>query len=61
MSRDQPLLQFHAIEVHVHPDRVQEERKRKKDPDYPLGVFDLAIIKLNKKVAFSNKASFATF
>jgi len=52
------LFQYPASEVYVHPERVKEERKRKKDPDHPLGVFDIAIVKLGKKVAFSDKANY---
>ena len=45
----------------MHPDRVREEKKRRKNPDTPLGVYDIAIIKLNKIVPFSDRVRLSHF
>jgi hypothetical protein len=34
---------------------MKQEKARRNDPEAVLGVFDITIIKLNKKVTFSEK------
>ena len=55
------LCQFSASEIFVHPERVKGEKRRRENPDEVLGVYDIAIIKLDKKVTFTDKVIIWTF
>jgi hypothetical protein len=54
------FFQFSASEIFVHLERVKGEKRRQENPDEVLGVYDIAIIKLNKKVTFTDKVIYFT-